>query len=65
MEQEVRKEVSLRAKALDELSFLEKVIYPFEKVVLTLNNVLHKVSSIILFLLMFLTTADVFGRYFF
>lgn len=65
MEQEVRKDVSLRATALDELSFLERVIHSFEKVVSTLNNVLHKLSSVILFLLMFLTTADVFGRYFF
>jgi TRAP-type C4-dicarboxylate transport system permease small subunit len=65
MEQEVRKDLSLRASALDEVSAFEKMINQFEKVVSTLNNVLHKISSIILFLLMFLTTADVVGRYFF
>jgi TRAP-type transport system small permease protein len=57
--------ISLGAPAPNEVSSFDRFVNGLEKVIFTLNNVLHSVSSIILFLLMFLTTADVFGRYFF
>ncbi|MGG0719465.1 TRAP transporter small permease [Robertmurraya massiliosenegalensis] len=66
MKPEVNEGQSLGASALNEASLLPKEqTGRFEAIVLFLNNVLHKISSILLFLLMFLTTADVIGRYFF
>ncbi|GAE26575.1 hypothetical protein JCM9140_2657 [Halalkalibacter wakoensis JCM 9140] len=40
-------------------------ISKFEKFVDSLNNATHRVSMLVLFLMMFLTTGDVIGRYFF
>ncbi|KAF0824928.1 TRAP transporter small permease [Cytobacillus firmus] len=65
MEQELQKNISLGKGIPSELSFFQKLILFLEKLTLAINNILHKVSSILLFLLMFLTTADVIGRYFF
>lgn len=65
MKPEVNKGQSLGAQALNDVSFLQKLTEKFEAITLIINRVLHKVSSLILFLLMFLTTADVVGRYFF
>ncbi|WP_019153063.1 TRAP transporter small permease [Robertmurraya massiliosenegalensis] len=65
-EVEVHEGQALGASALNEASLLQKEkTGRFETVILFLNNVLHKISSILLFFLMFLTTADVIGRYFF
>lgn len=65
-EVEVHEGQALGASALNEASLLQKEkTCRFETVILFLNNVLHKISSILLFFLMFLTTADVIGRYFF
>lgn len=44
---------------------LERITILLEKVVYAINNVTHKIASVLLFLLMILTTADVFGRYVF
>ncbi|MEQ2525936.1 TRAP transporter small permease [Robertmurraya yapensis] len=65
MKPEVQESQSLGAPALNDASFLQKLTTKFEAITLFLNNALHRVSSIILFLLMFLTLADVVGRYFF
>jgi TRAP-type C4-dicarboxylate transport system permease small subunit len=60
---------SLGAYASNEISFLErklrKITNGLEKLIYPINNAAHKVSKLILFLLMFLTTGDVVGRYFF
>ena len=65
MKEVIQEEVSLGAAAPSETSFLEKTVNVLEKVTYFLNNVTHKLSSLLLFLLMLLTTADVSGRYFF
>ncbi|WP_102271732.1 TRAP transporter small permease [Cytobacillus massiliigabonensis] len=65
MKQEVQQEVKLGVITPNEVSFSHKLINLLERITYSFNNVLHKISSIILFLLMFLTTADVVGRYFF
>jgi TRAP-type transport system small permease protein len=65
MEQEMNKDLSLRAQTLNEASLLERLTIQLEKGVYVINNILHKISSVILFLLMFLTAFDVGGRYFF
>lgn len=65
MDQEIVEKISLRDNSLNEVTFIQKLTYKLERVTYAVNNFLHKVSSIILFLLMFLTTADVVGRYFF
>ena len=65
MKEIVQENTSLGATAPSETAFLERVTVILEKVTYMVNNVTHKVSSLILFLLMFLTTADVVGRYFF
>lgn len=44
---------------------LPGVIKQLEKFTLLFNNVLHKTSSVLLFLLMFLTVGDVLGRFMF
>ncbi|MBS4208324.1 TRAP transporter small permease [Bacillus sp. FJAT-50079] len=54
--------VLLRAPALNKTSFLLKITNGLEKITLMLNNILHKISSGLLFFLMLLTTADVIGR---
>lgn len=48
-----------------EVSPFEKFVAIVDKIIYGINDVLHKISSIILFSLMFLTTFDVIGRYFF
>lgn len=65
MKEVVQESLSLGASAPSATSTLEKVVNGLEKVTTFLNNITHKISSLLLFLLMFLTTADVFGRYFF
>lgn len=65
MEQELQKNIPLGKVIPKELSFFQKMTLGLEKITLTINNILHKISSVLLFLLMFLTTADVIGRYFF
>jgi TRAP-type transport system small permease protein len=65
MKPEINEGRSLGAQAPSESSFLQKLTGQFETITLFLNNVLHKISSVLLMLLMFLTTADVVGRYFF
>lgn len=45
--------------------FFERSVGTLEKCVYKLNSFFHKISAVLLFLLMFLTTADVIGRYFF
>lgn len=65
MKQEIEQTVSLGASAPNEVSFFQKLTNGLEKITKAFNNVLHKISSVLLFLLMFLTTADVVGRYFF
>ncbi|WP_428912445.1 TRAP transporter small permease [Niallia sp. Krafla_26] len=62
MSQEVGQDLSLGAAAPNEVSFLKKLTNGLEKITKTVNNVLHKISSVFLFLLMFLTAADVIGR---
>jgi TRAP-type C4-dicarboxylate transport system permease small subunit len=60
---------SLEAHASNEVSSIErnlsKITNGLEKIIYPLNKVAHKASKVILFLLMFLTTGDVVGRYFF
>ncbi|WP_332629543.1 TRAP transporter small permease [Halalkalibacter flavus] len=46
-------------------SSLQEQTTKFEKFVHSLNNATHRVSMLVLFLMMFLTTGDVIGRYFF
>ncbi|WP_413300279.1 TRAP transporter small permease [Bacillus sp. 1P10SD] len=65
MKEVVQESMSLGASAPSETSTLEKVVNGLEKVTTFLNNITHKISSLLLFFLMFLTTADVCGRYFF
>jgi TRAP-type transport system small permease protein len=65
MEQKLQKEDSLGLAVSSELSFIKKLAAGFEKSVIVFNGILHKISSVLLLLLMFLTTADVVGRYFF
>ncbi|TKC18417.1 TRAP transporter small permease [Robertmurraya kyonggiensis] len=65
MKPEVQESQSLGAPALNDVSFSQKLTERFEKITLFMNNVLHKISSFVLFILMFLTLADVIGRYFF
>lgn len=60
---------SLGAHAPNEVSLfvknLVKVTNGLDKINLVFNNVTHRISQLLLFLLMFLTTGDVVGRYFF
>ncbi|MCQ6274156.1 TRAP transporter large permease subunit [Bacillus sp. V3B] len=65
MKQEIEQSIPLGASVLNGVSFFQKLTNGLEKGTKVFNNVLHKISSVILFLLMFLTTADVVGRYFF
>ncbi|WP_255507922.1 TRAP transporter small permease [Lysinibacillus sp. BW-2-10] len=46
-------------------SAFQKITNVFEKIVVSFNNVLHKISSVLLFLMMVLTALDVAGRFFF
>lgn len=62
MKQEVSQDLSLGAIAPDEVSFFEKLTSGLEKLTKNINNAMHKISSVFLFLLMFLTAADVIGR---
>jgi TRAP-type transport system small permease protein len=61
---EVQKEL-LGSEVPNNSTSLEDKSNRFEKFVDSLNNITHKVSMIVLFLMMFLTTGDVIGRYFF
>lgn len=45
--------------------WLHKAVVRLEKVVYSLNEIAHKISLVLLFLLMLLTFCDVMGRYFF
>ncbi|KAA9030602.1 TRAP transporter small permease [Niallia endozanthoxylica] len=65
MNHETEKTLSLGVHPPNEVSFLQKLTLTVEKITKSINNIMHKISSVILFLLMFLTTADVLGRYFF
>lgn len=65
MKHQTEQDLSLEATASNEVSFFHKLTYGLEKITKVFNSVLQKVSSILLFLLMFLTTFDVVGRYFF
>ncbi len=66
MKQEVSQDLTLGpVTAPNEVSTFQKLTNGLEKVVKPVNNVLHKISSLFLFLLMFLTAADVVGRNFF
>ncbi|MET3695761.1 TRAP-type C4-dicarboxylate transport system permease small subunit [Bacillus oleivorans] len=53
---------SLGAPAPGELSAIEKLTNGIEKIAHFFNHVSHKVSSVLLFLLMCVTTVDVIGR---
>lgn len=59
---------ALGASAPNEIPFLErlltKITAGLEKIIIPINTVTHKVSKLILFLMMLLTTGDVAGRYF-
>ncbi|MCM3706607.1 MULTISPECIES: TRAP transporter small permease [Cytobacillus] len=65
MEQPIQKNISVGKVIPSELSFFQKLTLLLEKLTLITNSILHTVSSILLFALMFLTAADVIGRYFF
>lgn len=61
--------LSLVANATNDISSFEKnlgkIINGLEKITYSLNKITHSISKIVLFFLMFLTFADVVGRYFF
>lgn len=59
------KEEKLQESVTEQSSGLLRFTLVFEKITVSINNVLHKISSVVLLVLMFLTTADVAGRYFF
>lgn len=63
-EQEIQKDNLLKVDSTRK-SNINKIVSPLEKVICQFNNVLHKISSLFLFLLMFLTVGDVVGRYIF
>ncbi|WP_102348992.1 TRAP transporter small permease [Bacillus sp. Marseille-P3661] len=56
--------VDVTAKARAEIPW-GKDTNKIYRIIYLLNHIAHKVSSVILFLMMLLTTADVAGRYFF
>lgn len=62
MKQEVSQDLSLGAVAPNEVSSFEKLTNGLEKITKSVNGVMHKISSVFLFVLMFLTAADVIGR---
>ncbi|WP_068676449.1 TRAP transporter small permease [Oceanobacillus sp. Castelsardo] len=64
MGQQLNKEKQLNV-AINQEPGLAKFTRVLGKVTISLNNVLHKISSVLLMALMFLTTADVAGRFFF
>lgn len=64
MSPQLNEEKQLNA-TIDQTSSLVKFTRALEKVTVHLNDVLHKISSVLLMALMFLTTADVAGRFFF
>lgn len=63
MSPQLNEEKQLNA-TIDQTSSLVKFTRALEKVTVHLNDVLHKISSVLLMALMFLTTADVAGRFF-
>lgn len=65
MNQELNQEKQVNEFSFNEQSSLLKFTNGLERYTVAFNNILHKVSSAFLMLLMFLTTADVLGRYFF
>lgn len=52
-------------KSNDDSTFFGKTVGFLEKFSIMYNKVLHAISSMLLFLIMFLTLFDVIGRYFF
>lgn len=64
MSEELKKETYINETNMKH-STLQKFTNVLEKFTVKLNYILHKISSMLLVLLMFLTAADVVGRYFF
>lgn len=64
----MKSEESFGEPTLDHASketIFERIVKKVEKFIYILNNFFHKISSVLLFMLMLLTTVDVVGRYFF
>ena len=64
MSQQLNEEKQIHV-AIEHDSSLVKFTKTLEKITVGLNNGLHKISSVLLMMLMFLTTADVAGRFLF
>ena len=65
LEQEIEKNTLLGTNVPSKESTQKKLIVLIEKIICSINNVLHKISICLLFLLMFLTVADILGRFLF
>lgn len=64
MNREINNKYRVNEVTFGETSRMLKFINTLERFTISFNNILHKISSSILMFLMFLTTADVIGRYF-